>query len=357
MVQHIVPTAGMVAPYILTGYETIVPIKAGGKFATIAKEDGTVKDLTKNNITVEYKSGKTESYRLYSWTSKEESGSCYTHEIVPNLEVGQKFLKDDTIAYDKLFFEPCIFSPRRVIYKQGALVNVMLSEDPQTYEDSMAMSTRLQSVLGTTMTKVKSIVIDKSATLSNLIQIGKATEPSTPLVTILTGELPAGVSDKDLKDILTDISKVTPKAKVQGKVSKILIYYNFDKEEASETVQSLIDYSDKILKQNYGYPGRVTTGYSIAGKPLEEGKAEIKIYIDVKESMGTGDKCILGSQLKCTVGEVFEYDLVTESGDLIDAVFSNTSISARIVNSPNLIGTTSTLLKKLEEQCLKLYFG
>ena len=73
--------------------------------------------------------------------------------------------------------------------------------------------------------------------------------------------------------------------------------------------------------------------------------------------MGTGDKCIVGNQLKCTVGEVFDYDMTTESGDKIDAVFSNLSISARIVNSPNLIGTTATLLKKIEDNVLKMYFG
>ena len=49
--------------------------------------------------------------------------------------------------------------------------------------------------------------------------------------------------------------------------------------------------------------------------------------------------------------------MTTESGDKIDAVFSNLSISARIVNSPNLIGTTATLLKKIEDNVLKMYFG
>ena len=50
-------------------------------------------------------------------------------------------------------------------------------------------------------------------------------------------------------------------------------------------------------------------------------------------------------------------EFLEESGEPIDAVFSNLSISARIVNSPNLIGTTTTLLKKVEDDVIKMYFG
>ena len=45
----------MRAPVVLTGYETMVAIKAGSKFANIAVEDGVVKEVTKSSITVEYK--------------------------------------------------------------------------------------------------------------------------------------------------------------------------------------------------------------------------------------------------------------------------------------------------------------
>lgn len=358
MSSHIVPIDNMTVSRILTGYETIVPIKAGGRFVTVAEEDGQVTKVTKSAITVQYKTKGERTYRLLTWTSKEEAGTCYTHEMVPNFKEGDYFIKDDSIVYDKLFFEPCVFNPRRVLYKQGTMINVMLSEDPQTWNDSIAISTELHTRLGTTLTKVKSHVIDKNDNVINLIQIGAKVEPNDTLYTTLSSDIPLD-SDFDPKalGILNDLAVTSPKAKVKGTVSKIVVYYNFDPKTASESIQKLIAYSDKILMKNYGYPGKVGPGYSIQGKLLEANSIELKVYIDIKEQMGTGDKCIVGNQLKCTVGEVFDYDMTTESGDKIDAVFSNLSISARIVNSPNLIGTTATLLKKIEDNVLNMYFG
>lgn len=348
----------MIAPYILTGYETIIPIKAGSKFATVAEEEGVVTKVTKSEVTVKYKTKGEVKYRLYSWTTKEEAGSCYTHELVTSLEEGTELVKDDTITYDRLFFEPCIFEPKRVIYKQGCMVNMALFEDPETAEDSTAISERLNEQLGTTVTKVKSFVLDKDDNILDLIQIGKKIEPNDRLYTVLNSDLPIdGKLDSKSLGILKDLGSSSPKAKLKGIVSKIVVYYNFDKESASDSVKSLIDWSDKILKGNTGFTGRVNNNYSIAGVPLEQDKFEIKIYIDITERMGTGDKCIIGNQLKCTVGEVFGYDMKTEDGTDIDILFSNRAISARIVTSPNIIGTTSTLLKRVESDVIKMYFN
>lgn len=347
----------MIAPYVLTGYETMVPIKAGNRFAVIARMDGKVTARTTGSITVEYKDKKKETYKLYSWTSKEESGSCYTHELVANLEVGTEFVKDDTIAYDKLFFEPCLFEPRRVIYKQGTLVNVMVSEDSQTFEDSAAISERLNSLLGTTLTKVKSITMEKDTNILDLVNIGDNVEPNDTLFTMLNAEIPLDKKlDERAMEILKEMSSSSPKAKVKGVISKIVCYYNFDPLTASNSIQELIKYSDGVLKELTGFTGRVNSGYSIQGVPLQEDSCELKIYIQVNEKMGTGDKYILGNQMKGTVGEVFDYKMTTENGDDIDMVFSKVSMSARIVNSPDLLGTTITLIKKLEEEAIKTYF-
>lgn len=354
---HVIPINNMVAPYILTGYETIIPIKAGSKFAIVAKMEGKVLDRTSSSITVEYKDKRKETYKLYSWTSKEESGSCYTHELVANLEKGVEFLKDDTIAYDKLFFEPCLFEPRRVIYKQGTLVNVMVSEDNQTFEDSASISESLNEILGTTLTKVKSITMEKDTNILELVNIGDKVEPNDTLFTMLNAEIPLDKKlDEKAMEILKEMSSSSPKAKVKGTISKIVCFYNFDPNTASKSIQDLIKYSDRVLKDLTGFTGRVNSGYSIQGVPLQEDNLEIKIYIQVNEKMGTGDKYILGNQMKGTVAEVFDYKMTTENGDDIDMVFSKVSMASRIVNSPDLMGTTITLLKKLEEEAVRTYF-
>ena len=66
MSSHIVPIDNMTVSRILTGYETIVPIKAGGRFVTVAAEDGQVTKVTKSTLSVQYKPNGEQTYRR-SW--------------------------------------------------------------------------------------------------------------------------------------------------------------------------------------------------------------------------------------------------------------------------------------------------
>lgn len=354
---HVIPIKEMRVPCVITSYEAIIPIKSPDKFAVTAEEDGEVIDLTKTEITVKYKTKGVRAYKLYSWTSKIESGSCFTHTIVPNLVKGQKFLKDDTITYDNLFFEPCVFAPRRTLYKQGTMINVCLMEAPASEEDSVAICKELHDTLATTKTTVRDIIItDMSNEIANVVHIGEKVSPDTPLLTLIES---TGLEDVDEETLalLQNISNKSPKAKYKGVVSKIEVFYNFEPKNASKSLQKLIKYSDDVLKSITGKTGRILNKLSIKAKPILDGQCVIRIFIESENKMGTGDKCILGSQLKCTVGEVFEYDMETESGDKIEAVFSDIAIKARITISPYLIGTTSALVKKIEDNVLKMYFG
>lgn len=47
----------------------------------------------------------------------------------------------------------------------------------------------------------------------------------------------------------------------------------------------------------------------------------------------------------------------TESGEKLDALFSYTSLSARIVMSPEIMGTTNVILKILSKRTAEIYFG
>ena len=49
--------------------------------------------------------------------------------------------------------------------------------------------------------------------------------------------------------------------------------------------------------------------------------------------------------MKTVFSEVLDTEMRTESGQEIDAVFGATSISARIVESPFIIGTTTVVIK------------
>lgn len=68
-------------------------------------------------------------------------------------------------------------------------------------------------------------------------------------------------------------------------------------------------------------------------------------------------KGVFCNQMKTVFSEVLEQDLVTENGEVLDAVFGQKSIDARIVSSPAMIGTTNSLLKVIAKKAVALYRG
>ena len=61
--------------------------------------------------------------------------------------------------------------------------------------------------------------------------------------------------------------------------------------------------------------------------------------------------------MKTVFSEVMEYDMTTESGEKIDAVFGQKSIDDRIVNSAVIIGTANTLLDVIGKKAVGIYKG
>lgn len=354
----------MRAPAVRTGYESIVPLRSSDKFCISAETNGVVKKLTPTSMEVEYDNGKVKKYTIKSWTTKEEAGSCYSHTLVPNFKVGDKFNKDDSLLYNPHFFEPDIFYKGRVLYKQGTLVTVAIVDDPETYEDGGAISDKLKNRLGIKTTKVISVVVDKEDEILNMVEIGKKVEPTDILFTFMNQDAMAMSKDEkkldaDTLSLLRDLKSSSPKAKVRGVIKDIVVYYNVDEGmEVTDSLGNLITASDKRLKINKGYPGKVNSSYSIKGVPLEKGKIEIKIYIEVNEEMGTGDKAIFCNQIKFTVGDIFSNKITAlDDGREIEALFGYTSIQNRIVNSPILMGSTCALIEHLEEKAIEIYFG
>lgn len=353
---HAIPIKDMKVPFVRTGYESVFPVRCNKKFVVSAEDEGEVIDVTKKEVVVKYKKGNV-SYKIYSWTTKEESGSCFTHYLIPNVKKGDMISKDDTILYNSSFFEPDIFNPKRVVYKQGTYAYVAITEDSETYEDSGSISAKMAKRLSSVVTKVRSIVLDCKDNVHNLVKIGQKVEPGDPLFSFLSSnDLLSDKVDKEILNILQDIKTSTPKSKVKGEINSIVVYYNCEIEDLSESLKTIVKESDSRLKHQRGYPGKVNSSYSIKGVPLQPGEVEIKIYTTLDDVMSIGDKAIFGNQLKFTVGEVFK-ERYTEKGDEIDATFGFVSIQNRIVNSANLLGTTSTLIKVLQDAAVNMYFN
>lgn len=360
---HVIPINEMRVPAVRTGYDSLISLRVSDKFAVSAEDDGRVLDITNKYIEVEYQNKNKKRYILKKWTTKEEGNACYSHELIPNFEKGDSFKKDDTLLYDSLFFEPDIFYPGRVVYKEGTLINVAITDDPETYEDSGAVSHKLKERLGVKTTKVISIVVSEDDEILNIAKIGDKLEPTDLIFTFINKDA-MQFSHDELKldpeslQLLKDMRSSSPKAKVRGKVKNIKVFYNTELENLTPSLKEFVTESDKRLKANDGYSGKVNSSYSINGNPLSVGSLEIKYYIEVSEELSLGDKAIFGNQLKFTIGDVFDNEVTGEkTGEEIEAFFGYTAIQARIVNSPLFIGTTSSLVEAIEKKAIEIYFS
>jgi len=347
----------MHAPYVRTGYESVMAAKSSKRYVISASDSGKVVDVSDSNITIKYANGKTIKHSIKPWTGKEEAGSTYEHKLVPNLKKGNKFDVGDVIAYDRSFFEPDLFDSHKVIYKQGSSVTVALMESRETYEDSGALSTSAAKRMGTVLAKTKSIRLTNTDNIHNAVSVGTKVGSTDPLLSIVDAELSniSGLDNKAL-DILQNLKKLSPKAGYDGVISKVVVRYNCEFADLSPSIKKLAKASDLETMESSGSTGKVTSGYNINGVPLLDGEVEIKYYVRVSDSMGIGDKAVLGNQLKFTVGDVFDDEVITLDGTKVDCLFSTMSIEARIVNSPGLLGTSAKLLEIVTDNAVDMYF-
>ncbi len=360
MNSHVIATEGYEAPIVRTGYEYITSKRNSNLFAFRATQDGKVVSVNSKGIIVEYTNGEKVGVELGVIYGRAE-GSYYPHHVITHKKVNDVFKKDDVLAYNTKFYEQDIYSPGSIILKTVKYAKVALMENNNTFEDSSAISKNFSKTLTAKTTKVKSVMVNFKQNIHNLVKVGDKIKANDKLM-IVEDEISSGYNfDKKALEILQNLAQQTPTAEYSGTVENIEIYYNGDLEDMSASLREAALLSDNKLayaKKSSNQPvifGRVTDEYRVDGVPLMLDTLEIKIYITVDNPMGLGDKGIFANQMKSVVGEVMNYDVKTEAGEPVDAIFGFKSIYNRIVLSPILIGTSATLMNVIAKKAVQLY--
>lgn len=290
-------------------------------------------------------------------------GSTFPHEVTTRLKEGERLEAGDVVAYNSNFFTPEPTNPKRVIWKAGVLCKTALLESTSTFEDSSAISEKIAREMGTHITHIRVLKFDFEQEVSNLVTEGEDVTPETILCTIEDSV----TADNDLfneetRDTLRLLAANTPRASHGGKVERIEVFYNGDKDDMSSSLRDITDLYDKRLAKRYRdlgkkpVTGEVGDGMKFDGQPLDVDQIAIRLYVTEEKSIGSGDKGVFGGQLKTIFAGVMFGTNQTESGEDIDAVFGFKSVSARIVESPVIMGTTNTLLKVISKKVANEYF-
>ena len=359
--SHRLACAGYHAPIVRTGYESVLAHRTSDLFAYTARKDGRVVSRTERALIVEYTDGERvgmELGRRYG----QSAGLTIPHDVVSDMEEGKSFKKGTVLCYNTGFFERDILNPGNVVWKSAVTVKVALLESSMTLEDSSVISSRLAEHLKTKTTKIRTIVLDFNQAIRKAVRTGDTVE-AEDILCIIEDAVTAntGIFDEESLDTLKNMSSQTPKAKTHGTIERIEVFYHGDKEDMHESIRSIANASDReMVRRNkeLGKPaidGSVDEGFRVDGNPLLLDTVAIRFYITDDVPAGVGDKGVFGNQLKTVFGEVMQEDIVTEAGESVDGVFGYKSVAARITLSPELIGTTATLMRLIGLEMAKAY--
>ncbi len=358
---HGVACSGYTQAAVRTGYEQVVAQRTGDMYAFAARKDGKVISVTEEGMVVEYSDGETKGVELGRRFGA-ASGLTIPHNVIANVKEGQKFKKGDILSYNDGFFEPDILNPSNVVWKAGVIVKVALMESNMTLEDSSSISTRVADLLRTRTTYVRYIVVDFQQSVRRLVKAGQKVE-SEDILCIIEDAISAsqGMLDEESLDTLRSLTSPAPVAKVKGEIERVEVFYHGDKEDMSESLRAIASASDRDLARRNraagrkGFTGSVDESFRIEGDPLALDTLAIKIYVTSDVSAGAGDKGVFGNQMKTVFGEVMEAPVLTESNVEIDAIFGQKSVADRIVNSFDIVGTTTTLLDVIAQEMVRVY--
>lgn len=358
---HGVACAGYHASHVRTGYEQVIAHRTSDLFAFTAKKPGKVVSITEHGMVVEYEDGTKKGIELGRRYGNAE-GATIPHDVTTDLKVGDKFKVGDLLSYNTGFFERDFFDPSQVVWKAGTTVTVALMESPLTLEDSSAISQKTADLLMTKTSKVREIIVNFKQSISHLVKVGQTVESGNILCVIEDAATARNeLFDEKSIDTLRLAQAMMPPAKFAGTVERIEVFYHGEKEDMTDSLRAIANASDRELAARHKAVGRSTTSGAVdesfrsEGNPLNLDTLAIKITITADVPAGVGDKGVFGNQMKTVFGKVLEDEVTTESGQVVDAIFGQKSISDRIVTSPEVIGTTTVLLELAAQRALKAY--
>lgn len=292
---HTVNAQGYHQPVVRTGYENVIGNRTSEMFSYTAKSSGKVISKNKTGIIIEYEDGTKKGIPIGRIYGKAE-GSVYPHDIVTPLSVGDTFKKGDMVVYNTSFFEPDFLDPKSAVMKNSMLVKTVLWESNQTLEDSSSISPELSKKLTTRTTKIKSLTVDFTQNLLNVVKVGQNVHPKD-IFMLIEDPITSTTKyfDEESLSVLRKLSKQAPSSKYEGVIDRIEVFYHGSKEDMSSSLRVLADQSDKLMAdiaKSSNQPvitGKVNDDYRVGGTPLSLDRAEIKIYITIETPAGVGD--------------------------------------------------------------------
>lgn len=388
--KHVIPVKDSSPVLMSNGFEEVCRFKLSSDFVVNADEDGEVieKDEKRQIMIVKYKSGKYKAVNIGKSIVKNGGGGFFlSNQLESPLNVGDKFKKNDCLAYHKNFFTSDKFNDTRM--NMGTLAKVALMSTYQTFQDATFISQRLADAAATEICFMKQAVIGKNSNVTFMIEEGRNINVGDPLIQFDTSyndnelnELLAAIGNDQVKDKIMEEAKNTIKSKYSGVVESIEIYATVPLEEMSPSLRAICSkYYKKISSRNallekYDPESKnsvVKCGilckepnhqieankYGVIKGQNVEDSILINFYIKHMEPLEIGSKIANFTALKNTIGEIvpegYEPYSSFRPDEVVDTMIASNAILKRMTPSITLTVLGNKCVIELKNRLKEIY--
>jgi hypothetical protein len=372
-VSHVVATKEKDLCTITTGAEKIISTLCHYPFSEVAKDDGEIIEVDDELkvFKIRYKDGTEKTFK-YGLVPTKNGGVYISQNIKCNVIKGQKIKKGDFLLYNEDYF---IMTPDGIpTYSTGVNMYVAYVENSETMEDSAAFYKESAKKLGFNPIRRVTAVLHKDCNIYDNVDLNNFVYNTDTLLSYDDGDIPETFlkNIENLQDIL-DINKNKLIAEYTGKLVEIDIKYNCPLNEMSSSLQAYIKKYNtnkykiaKIANNESDFPKpKELIGERKIGKAIvDENSIVIDFYIQQDTSLETGDKTIFSSSLKSIPSKIihmpfYAVDIKDKNNNqlLLDAKFSASSDSNRIVLDNRIVGIGQRYIDKLKENIIDIYFN
>jgi len=355
--KHVIPADEFTPPIIGTGFEQTIIYKTGNDFGYKAKRNGSVVKVDDINkfLVIKYDDGTADRVDFGSRYNR-NSDFFLSNNLEANVKEGDLVKKGEVVTYNKDFFKKHM---GRLMFTQGVISRVAVTEGEVTEEDSCAISQHLANKLTSSVIKKKQIVLGPNANIVKSLKIGDFVRYGDAL--ILYEDFKDTDSDMSLLDllgqsddsVLDSISRHSSHSNATGHIIDIKIYWTVEPELMGESCKKFVKNYIKekkarieIEEQASGCKSRERFEIDkskpyrdrINGAEVErDGGIVIEYFVSHSNGKIPGDKITVNSSLKSVITQVIPDELTprrfNNRYDRIDCVFSFIGINARMVSS------------------------
>ena len=336
---------------------------------------------------VQYKDGSKQAVDIAPHVVKNGGGGFYlSNHLITTLKLGDKFKKNDVLAYHKDFFTNSSYNGTRM--NMGTMVKVAIMSNYNTYQDSTVITEKMSEDMATEMVFNRQVVIGKNATVDFIASVGDKIEVGDSLV-----QFDTSYEDNELNKLLSNLSEELQEgiaensrnnitSKIGGVIEDIKMYSTVELEELSPSLQSIfgkyykqIKDTKKLLEKYDPNSSIVKCGLlldestgkispnkygMVKGQKVEDGVL-IEFYLKHEEVLEIGSKVAYFTGLKATIGEIIPagyepYSEFRKDEEVSSFIAANSVLKRMVPSIEEIFKRKSSNKEVLKEEVTKLVY-